>query len=181
MGVEYYQVCIREGLLCGKGVEPPWGRGRLIGVRETQLFLRSNQSNLVDYTILIICGHNGAKMYLVIFIFLICVTDSMKGFSRCGYWVFCGLFVVCVYIYMFGWLCRATYCSVVSTWMLHLEKLKRTDSCWERLAWGSTIRHYNSRRGKKELKSSRDINARHAPYWGGGRRACYVSPDLSYD
>ena len=30
--------------------------------------------------------------------------------------VFCGLFVVC--IYMFGWLCRATHCSVVSTLML---------------------------------------------------------------
>ena len=28
--------------------------------------------------------------------------------------VFCCLFVVCTYIYMFGWLlCRATYCSVV--------------------------------------------------------------------
>ena len=30
--------------------------------------------------------------------------------------IFCCLFVVC--IYMFGWLCRATYCSVVSTSML---------------------------------------------------------------
>ena len=38
MGVEYYLVCIREGLLCGKGVEPPRGRLRLSGVRETQLF-----------------------------------------------------------------------------------------------------------------------------------------------
>ena len=57
MGVEYYLVCIIEGLLYGKGVEPPRGRGRLRGVRETQLFLRSNQSNRVDYTYLIICGH----------------------------------------------------------------------------------------------------------------------------
>ena len=57
MGVEYYLVCIREGLLCGRGVEPPRGRGRLSGVRETQLFLRSNQSNRVDYADLIICGH----------------------------------------------------------------------------------------------------------------------------
>ena len=40
-----------------EGVEPPRGRGRLSGVRETQLFLRSNQSNRVDYTGLIICGH----------------------------------------------------------------------------------------------------------------------------
>ena len=55
MGVEYYLVCIREGLLCGRGVEPPRGRGRLSGVRETQLFLRSNQSNRVDYTDLMIC------------------------------------------------------------------------------------------------------------------------------
>ena len=50
MGVEYYLVCIREGLLCGRGVEPPRGRGRLSGVRETQLFLRRNQSNRVDYS-----------------------------------------------------------------------------------------------------------------------------------
>ena len=57
MGVEYYIVCIKEGLLCGEGVEPPPGRGRLSGVRETQLFLRSNQSNRVDYADLIICGH----------------------------------------------------------------------------------------------------------------------------
>ena len=54
MGVEYFLVCIREGLLCGKSVEPPRGCGRLSGVRETQLFLRSNQSNRVDYTDLII-------------------------------------------------------------------------------------------------------------------------------
>ena len=39
MGVQYYLVCIREGLLCGKGVEPPRGRGRLSGARESQLFL----------------------------------------------------------------------------------------------------------------------------------------------
>ena len=57
MGVEYYLVCIREGLLLGEGVESPRGRGRLSGVRETQLFLRSNQSNRMDYTDLIICGH----------------------------------------------------------------------------------------------------------------------------
>ena len=56
MGVEYSLVCIREGLLCGKGVEPSRGRGRSSGVRETQLFLHSNQSNRVDYTDLtIIC------------------------------------------------------------------------------------------------------------------------------
>ena len=38
MGVEYYLAYIREGLLCGKGVEPPRGRGRLSGARESQLF-----------------------------------------------------------------------------------------------------------------------------------------------
>ena len=65
-------VCIREVLLCGKGVEPPRGRGRLSGVRETQRFLCSNQSNRVDYADLIILQYvdiscNGAKMYLFFF------------------------------------------------------------------------------------------------------------------
>ena len=40
-----------------EGVETPRGRGRLSGARETQLILRSNQSNRVDYTGLILCGH----------------------------------------------------------------------------------------------------------------------------
>ena len=62
MGVEYYLVCFREGLLCGKGVEPPRGRGRLSGARESQLFLCSNQSSRVDYTgvILVICWKTSA-------------------------------------------------------------------------------------------------------------------------
>ena len=38
MGVEYYLACIREGMLCGKGVEPPRGGGRLSRARESQLF-----------------------------------------------------------------------------------------------------------------------------------------------
>ena len=39
------------------------------------------------------------KMYLVIFIFLICVIDSIKGFSRCrGYYNI--LLSICVYIYI---------------------------------------------------------------------------------
>ena len=63
MGVEYYLVCIREGLLCGKGVEPPRGRGRLSGARESQLFSRSNQSDRVDYTDLIKCGHKFITSY----------------------------------------------------------------------------------------------------------------------
>ena len=57
MDIEYYIVCIKEGLLCGEGVEPPPDRGRLSGVRETQLFLRTNQSIRVDYADLKMCGH----------------------------------------------------------------------------------------------------------------------------
>ena len=51
------------------------------------------------------------------------------GFSRCrGYWiwVFCCLFVV--RIYMFGWLCRATCCSVVFTPMVYHMLSKTTRS-----------------------------------------------------
>ena len=63
--------------------------------------------------------YNGAKMYLVIFIFLICVVDSTvlkTSPDVVDIGVFCCLFVVC--IYMFGWLCLATCCSVGSTSML---------------------------------------------------------------
>ena len=56
-GVEYYLVCTSEGLPYGKSAEPLRCRGRLLGVWETQLFSRSNQSNRVDYTDLVICGH----------------------------------------------------------------------------------------------------------------------------
>ena len=59
-------------------------------------------------------------MYLVIFIVLICVIDSIKGFSRCRGYYNILLSICCVYIYMFGWLCRAT-CSVVSTSMLGIS------------------------------------------------------------
>ena len=50
MGAEYYLVCIREGLLCGKGVEPPRDRGRLSGVRESQMFfgVYYNKKNFND-------------------------------------------------------------------------------------------------------------------------------------
>ena len=44
MGVEYYLVCIREGLLCGNGVEPPRGRGRLSGARESHLYKKLKTS-----------------------------------------------------------------------------------------------------------------------------------------
>ena len=67
---------------------------------------------------------NGAKMYLVFFVFLICVIDSIKGspdvvdirVCRC-------LFVVCIYI--FGWLCRATCCYVASILMLGVSHVIR--------------------------------------------------------
>ena len=52
MGIEYYLVCIREGLLCGKGVGPPRGRGRLSGARESQLFFQDP------------FGHHYSKHYL---------------------------------------------------------------------------------------------------------------------
>ena len=73
---------IREGLLCGKGVEPPRGRGRLSGARESQLFF---------------------GVYYI-----------KNVFKYIGYGYF--VYLSCVYIYyIFGWLCRGTCCSVVST------------------------------------------------------------------
>ena len=63
---------------------------------------------------------NGAKMYLFFFFFLICVIDSIKGFSQYrGYWSIL-LSICCVYTseYISSAGCRATYCSVVSTSML---------------------------------------------------------------
>ena len=81
MGVEYYLVCIREELLFGKGVEPPRGRGRLSGARESQLFfgVPGIYKNVFKGT--------GSEYFVVYFR---------------------------AYIYVFGWLCRAT-CSFVST------------------------------------------------------------------
>ena len=81
---------------------------------------KSNQSNRVDNTGLTICGR---KLYMGprctrFFFFLICVMDSIKGFSRCRGYYNILLSICCVYIDMFGWLCRATYCSVESTSML---------------------------------------------------------------
>ena len=55
----------------------------------------------------------GPRCTWLFLFYLICVTDSIKGFSRCrGYWSI--LLSICrVYqVYVFGWLCRATYCSV---------------------------------------------------------------------
>ena len=84
MGVEYYLVCIREELLFGKGVEPPRGRGRLSGARESQLFfgVPGIYKNVFKGT--------GSEYFVVYFR---------------------------AYIYVFGWLCRAT-CPIVSTPML---------------------------------------------------------------
>ena len=68
-----------------KGVELSRGRGSVSAARETQLFLRRNQSNRVDCTDILICGHEllwdqdvPGCLY-----FLICVIDSIKGFSQC--------------------------------------------------------------------------------------------------
>ena len=62
-------------------------------------------------------------MYLVVFIFLICVVDSIKGFSRCrGYWSI--LLSICWYICSAGYvelpivLLYLLRCSVISTLML---------------------------------------------------------------
>ena len=63
----------------------------------------------MDNTGLTICGRKlytyGAKMYLVIFVFLTCVIGSVKGFSRCrGY--LNNLFICCVYTW---YICSAGY------------------------------------------------------------------------
>ena len=42
-------------------------------------------------------------MYLVIYIFLICVIDSIKGFSRCRGYYNILLSICCVYIYSAGY------------------------------------------------------------------------------
>ena len=47
MGVGYYLLCTREGLLCGKGVEPPRGRERLSGAQESQLFFGVYNNKIV--------------------------------------------------------------------------------------------------------------------------------------
>ena len=55
------------------------------------------------------------------------IPGSIKAFSRCrGYWSIL-LSICCMYIYMFGCLCRATYCSVVSTWMLGVSHAFQND------------------------------------------------------
>ena len=71
-----------------------------------------------------IWGQDGPGYYF----FLICVIDSIKGFSRCRGYQNTLLSICCVYIYMFGWLCRATYesyCSVVSTCLLYTSQSPR--------------------------------------------------------
>ena len=40
------------------------------------------------------------------------------------------------------------------------------------MIWEGAIRRESKR--KKGLKASRDKNARHEPWWGGGTRACFV-------
>ena len=71
MDVEYSLVCIREGRLGGKGVEPPRGRGRLSGARESQLLYVVTK--VIGWIIQILqyvdISCNVAKMFLVIYIF----------------------------------------------------------------------------------------------------------------
>ena len=50
---------------------------------------------------------NGAKMYMVIFVFLICVVDSIKGFSRCRNIL--EYFVVYVFVVCIDYICSAGY------------------------------------------------------------------------
>ena len=65
---------------------------------------------------------------------------SIKGFSRCRGYYNISLSTCCVHIDIFGWLCRATYCSVESAPMLgvshaiqnekKLEKFTESDSVY---------------------------------------------------
>ena len=96
MGVEYYLVCIREGLLCGKGVEPPRGRGKLSAARESQPFFWEYFNKNV-------------------------FKDIGSGYL---------LSIYRAYIYMFGWLCRATCCSVLSTSMLGISHAVQIEKLW---------------------------------------------------
>ena len=52
-----------------------------------------------------------------------------------GIYIFCCLFVVRLCIYMFGWLCRATCCSVISTSMVYhmLSKTRRSSGSLHRV------------------------------------------------
>ena len=77
--------------------------------------------------------------YLVIFVFRICVVDTAVALKVSpdvvDFRVFCCLLVIaicCACIYMFGWFCRATYCSVVPgtwysylLWKTHLYKVEK--------------------------------------------------------
>ena len=65
-------------------------------------------------------------MVRAIFFYLVCVIDILKvSPDVVDIGVFCCLFVMC--IYMFGWLCRATYCSVESTSMLGVSHAVQND------------------------------------------------------
>ena len=81
MGVEYYLICIREGLLCGKGVEPPRGRERLSGARESQLF----------FGVYIITKMFSKILYLRILL-SICRAYIYVGLVMASYLLFC-----CIY------------------------------------------------------------------------------------
>ena len=52
------------------------------------------------------------------------------------------------------------------------KKWKKRINCWERLAWVSAIRRESTREEKAEIFSRSGEE---------GRKAWYVTPDLSYD
>ena len=77
----------------------------------------------------------GPRCTWLFLLYLICVIGSIKVFSRCrGYWSI--LLSICrVCIYMFGWLCRATYCSVVSTSMLGVSHAVQNEKKLQKFTW----------------------------------------------
>ena len=78
-----------------------------------------------------------AVVFFITTVVVVLPVSFSNGFSRCrGYWiwVFCCLFVVCIYwvyicVYMFGWLCRAT-CSFVSTLMFGISHAVQNEKLW---------------------------------------------------
>ena len=86
---------MREGLLCGKGVEPPRGRGRLSGARESQLFfgVYYNKNVFTDIgsesfvvylscVYIYICSAGYAEVPVVLWYLLQCLVYHMLSKTR---------------------------------------------------------------------------------------------------
>ena len=76
----------RKGLLCGKGVEPPRGRGRLSGARESQLFFGYIiTTKMFSKMHLDITPTKGNFWYLVLLINLspMSVSDVQRSLQSC--------------------------------------------------------------------------------------------------